>query len=76
MMRTALVALLNDVPVRVNFRHIAAPNIEALASIGESQQISILKQPCKQGLSIQLPLVNYPSLIINQVNRLASYPIE
>ena len=76
MMRTALVALLNDVPVRVNFPHIAAPNIAALASIGESQQISILKQPCEQGLSIQLPLVNHPSLIINQVNRLASYSIE
>ena len=26
MMRTTLVALLNDVPVRVNFRHIAALN--------------------------------------------------
>ena len=76
MMRTALVALLNDVPVRVNFPHIAAPNIAALASIGESQQISILKQPCEQGLSIQLPLVNHPPLIINQVNRLASYSIE
>ena len=76
MMRTALVALLNDVPVRVNFRHIAAPNIEAFASIGESQQISILKQPCEQGISIQLPLMNHPSLIINQVNRLASYSIE
>ena len=34
MMRTALVALLNDVPVWVNFRHIAARDIEVLASIG------------------------------------------
>ena len=43
MMRNALAALPKDVPVRVNFPHGAAR-----VNIGESQKISILKQPCEQ----------------------------
>ena len=69
MMRPALSTVPKDVPIPVNFPHTW---VAALALPGESQQISILQQPCEQALSIQLPLVNYPSLIVNQVNRLAS----
>ena len=55
----------NDIPVLVDFTHMAGP-------MALNQQISILKQPCEGGVGAQLPSMDHRPLIINQVGRLAS----